>query len=284
MKIFSSIFALTFSTTLFAAACGGTSEGAPDAEGDSVSEAEAISARITPGSFKLYGQPGATPSPACDIHTKLELKASYFSTATLEEAVSGMCEIAVVPNARTYRLRLAGESCGTRIYSGSLTKAGKRTEIRITDNRGRLCRDLVEAKIIVEETRDGQTVKRYSADGAAAEQVTVTGKLVRSFGIGGENTGTSIQEGAGLTELVLDDGERNQFEDGKTARVKGRVVYLSGVETHNRRAIDVAEMLVCPSPGQIGCMPAPNVRLSSLCSGENRTWVEAHCPGVDYVD
>src|SRR5262245_50190040 len=84
-----------------------------DGDGDDVSVDEANAARVTPGSFKLYTDPNAAPNPNCDVHTKLDLAAAPHSTAKLEEAVEGSCEIAVIPNPRTYRLRLANTSCGS---------------------------------------------------------------------------------------------------------------------------------------------------------------------------
>lgn len=283
-KTFSALILLS-STAFFAVACGGADSVSEEDGVDEVSEAEAISAKITPGEFKLYAEPNAAPSPSCDPHTKLELKAARFSTASLREAVGGFCEIAVIPNPRTYRLRQTGNSCGSRTFAGSVTRAGKRSEITITDHRKRTCRDIVPAKIIVEEKRGGVTVTKYSSNApAGGDPVEVTGKLIRSFGIGGENTGASIGSPDGITELVLDAGERNQFVAGKTARVKGTITYLSGVETSNRRAIDVSEMLVCPNAGTINCMPDPRVRLSNLCAADNRTWVTANCAGVDFAD
>lgn len=44
------------------------------------------------------------------------------------------------------------------------------------------------------------------------------------------------------------------------------------------------EMLVCPDPGYVNCMPGPNVRLSNLCANDNRSWVSANCAGVSYLD
>lgn len=275
-------FVVLSSIALLAAGCGVDATGTPD-DGDGVSEADAISAKVTPGTFRLYGQPGAQPNAGCDVHTNLVLAASSYSTAHLEEVVGGMCMIAVRPDPRTYRLRLDGTSCGTRVYKGSLTQNGARSEITITDNRARTCLDAIAARIVVEETRDGRTTTKYSYDGdAAGGEVTVTGKLVHTVGIGGENTGTSIQTTTETTELVLDAGERNQFVENKTARVKGTVTYLSGVETHDRKAIDVSEMLVCPDPGWINCMPAREVR--PLCTPENRSWIEANCAGVSFAD
>lgn len=264
---------------------GGAEDG-PDSDDVTVDEANA--AKVTPGSFKLYGQPRATPNPNCDPHTKLTLEASRYSTAKLEEGLEGFCEIAVVPNPRTYRLRLASTSCGSRIYTGSVTKSGKKYAVKITDHRTRLCEDVVPAAVIVEETVPGFpgaiTTTKYSYDGAPSGQtVTLEGTLTRSFGIGGENTGTSIKTATELVELILDSGEQNQFVDGKKARAKGEIKYLSGVETRNRKALDVKELLVCPDPGYVNCMPGPNVRLSNLCAPDNRSWVEASCPGVNFT-
>ncbi len=284
---FKVVSAFVFSVSaVLAVACGGADPSADEVgDGDEVSSEEALKANVTPGTFKLYATPNATPH-GCDIHTKLDLKAATYSTASLEEVVGGMCMVAVIPNPRTYRLRLAGTSCGSKIYTGSFKKAGKRSEIKITDHRSRMCMDVMPALIVVEETQNGDTTTKYSASAAAptGQQVTVTGKLLRTFGIGGENTGTSIKEkGGAVTELILDDSERTLFVEGKTARVKGTVKNLWGVETHLRKAIDVSDLLTCPVSKYVDCMPGPNVRLSNLCSGENQSWVTANCPGVTYT-
>jgi len=259
-------------------AVGCAADASDSADGDDVTDDEVVAANVKPGDFKLYAQPHANPNPGCDVHTHLTLSKSG---AHLEEMVGGMCEIAVVPNARDYRLRAAGGECGTRIFTGGFTKSGKKHSIKITDNRARLCENVVAAAIVVEE--DGNT--KYSSDEPPTAAVTVEGDLFHSVGIGGENTGSSIRTSNGTFELVLDDGERNQFVDGRHARVTGKKTTLSGVETHNRPAIDVESMLVCPSSGTtLNCMPGPNVRLSSLCSADNRSFVQASCPGVNYVD
>jgi predicted secreted protein len=75
------------------------------------------------------------------------------------------------PVPRTYRLKLSGTDCGTNIYTGSVTRKGTRSEVTITDNRARKCRDLVRAKVIVDETQDGVTFTRYSYDGGNASTV-----------------------------------------------------------------------------------------------------------------
>jgi hypothetical protein len=285
-----SVFFLAAATASLSMACSSADAGdASDSDGDVVVESEAVAAKVTPGSFKLYSQPNATPNPGCDVHTKLDLKAEYRSTASLQEAVGGSCEIAVFPNQRTYRLRLEGTDCGSRIYAGFRKKDGESYAIKITDHRTRLCENVVPAAIIVEETVPGFpgpiTTTTYSNNApAAGAQQTLEGTLTRTFGIGGENTGASIATASGMVELILDDGERNLFVDGKKARAKGISKLLSGVETRNRKALDVQELLVCPSAGHINCMPGPNVRLSNLCASGNRSWIQANCAGVLYTD
>jgi hypothetical protein len=269
----------------FAVACSADTTDSIEGDGDDVTSDEANAARIAPGEFKLYTQAHATPNPSCDMHTKLVLSAEGGSKAHLEEALAGFCEIAVVPNPRDYKLRAAGQDCGSRIFTGSFRKNGEKHSIKIVDNRTRLCENVVAGAIEVEETTPRGTVMKYSYD-APPESATVTveGELVATMGIGGENTGVSIKTATETLELVLDSGERNQFQDGKKARVTGKKTTLSGVETHNRPAIDVESMLVCPNPGSINCMPGPNVRLSNLCAPDNRAWIQASCAGVQYLD
>jgi hypothetical protein len=171
--VISRLFCAT-ATAIVIGACGG--DGAVDSanspgDGDDVSTEDAVKANVTPGVFKLYEEAHTTPSPDCDRHTSLELKAAHQSTATFEEVLRGGCEIMVVPDRRTYRLKLAGTSCGTRVYTGSITKGGDRSEVTITDNRARTCENVVEARVVVEETRFGFTTKQYSSDTAGAERV-----------------------------------------------------------------------------------------------------------------
>lgn len=270
----------------FAVACSAeTTDSAIEGDGDDVSVDEANAARVAPGEFKLYMEPHAQPNPSCDPHTRLVLSDSGGSKAHLEEALDGFCEIAVMPNPRDYKLRAAGQDCGSRIFTGSFRKNGEKHSIKIIDNRTRLCENVVAGAIEVEETTPRGRVMKYSFDGPPPGQaVTVEGELFASVGIGGENTGASIKTATESFELVLDSGERNQFVDGKKARVTGKKTFLSGVETSNRPAIEVESMLVCPNPGSINCMPGPNVRLSNLCAPDNRAWVQASCSGVQYLD
>lgn len=283
--LFSMVMAVAAVSSLVVA-CGGNAEEADGANADDVTNDEANAAKVKAGSFKLYDQPHATPNASCDVHTKIDLTSTGGSKATVSEGLEGTCELYVMPNPRTYKLKDAGSSCGSRIFKGSVTKGGKKYSIKITDHRTRLCEDIIPALLVVEETVPGFpgaiTTTKYSYDQAPpAQTVTAEGTLTRTFGIGGENTGYSIATASGLTELVLDAGEASEFAEGKKARVKGTPTLLSGVETQNRPAIDVQEMLVCPNAGTINCMPGG--ALSPLCASDATAWVTANCPGVGFV-
>jgi hypothetical protein len=161
-------FALFAVTSLLVAGCAVDS--APDADDDAISTDEAIKAGITAGTFKLYDEARHVPNASCDVHTAIELS-SYRSGSRidLEEVVGGLCELYVAPQERFYRLRFDGTACGSRIYKGQKKINGKTRSITVTDHRTRICRDLVPAKIIVEET-DQPT--KYSFDGAPAASVS----------------------------------------------------------------------------------------------------------------
>ncbi|MCA9583812.1 MAG: hypothetical protein KC657_00465 [Myxococcales bacterium] len=279
-----SLLSLLAVSSLFAVACTASTDDAE--ETDDVSVEEALRADVSAGDFKLYSQPRHQPNPSCDVHTKLELaKTGYGSKAVLTEALDGFCEIYVQPNKRTYRLKEEGTSCGSKIYSGKRRKNGETYSIKIIDHRTRLCRDLVPARVIVEESVPGFpgaiTTTKYSFDGQpAGQELTESGTFVSVAGIGGESTGYGLQlEGGGFYELVLDPNEAALFEDGKKARVTGKLTFLSGVETRNRRAIDVTSILTCPTTRYVNCMPP--VRPGGYCSATE--WVTANCPGVDFV-
>ena len=258
-------------------------------QGDEVSAEDALRSGVKPGEFVLHHEANHTANPKCDSWVDLKLKSS--GRAELSNRLTGHCALVAMfnPDNRAYTLRQTGTSCGSKIYEGSRrvalgpAKTGL-AKIKITDHRTRLCEDLRLSILEVEETGPGfpgPITTHYFSQDNQKEEVEVTGKLVRTFGIGGENTGSSIASKEGMFELVLDDGERNQFQAGKTARVRGTKTTLSGVETHNRPAIDVSDMLVCPDPGFINCMPGPNVRLSNMCG--NVSWVTDNCPGVQFA-
>ena len=70
----------------------------------------------------------------------------------------------VVPNARSYRLKLTGTPCGSKVYTGTRTSKGVKHTVTVTDHRTRTCKDIVPARIVISE--DG--VAKYSYDAAPA--------------------------------------------------------------------------------------------------------------------
>jgi hypothetical protein len=152
------------------ASAGCAVDAAGDEDSDEVSAEEALTVRVQAGSFKLYGQPRVTPNPMCDVYTSLELHNRGGAKAALEEHVGGVCELYVAPQPREYRLRFAGTSCGSKIYKGRKKVGGEWRNLTITDHRTRTCRDLVPAKIIVQEN----SVTRYSHDAPPAPTASTT--------------------------------------------------------------------------------------------------------------
>jgi hypothetical protein len=113
------------------------------------------------------------------------------------------------------------------------------------------------------------------ADAKPSEEVE-KGTLIHTVGIGGENTGFSVKLANGsVLELVLDETARNAFVQGRVARVTGTPTTLSGVETHNRPAIKVSDLLVCPAPHTTFSMMPPVT--------DDANWMGANCPDLDIV-
>lgn len=139
------------------------------ADGDETTTEDALRAKITPGTFKLYNAPqrGLT-GRACDVFTALELAAtSSGSTAKLSNVAEGLCAVMLAPNPRSFRLRETAGSCGIKIFTGSKTQGGHRRAIKITDYRVATCA-LGASPLVVEETlADGTTNTLYSASTAA---------------------------------------------------------------------------------------------------------------------
>lgn len=272
-----------------ATACGGAASGT-----EGVTEDQTNTARIAPGTFKLYDKPRAVPYASCDVHTRLELGADASgSKAKLEEAKAGSCALFVEANPRAYDLRLAESSCGSRIYTGSTSVNGASFSVKVTDHRARVCKDVVPAAIIVEESGPApgspgpKTTTRYSTDAAGSASTvttaTVEGALQKIEGADGGGAKYGIQTADGPYELVLDDAELRGFVDGRRARVSGALTTIPGMETAEHRLIDVKSMLVCPAAGTLNCMPRLNLPVADACKKDNWQWVSASCPGVDVV-
>lgn len=114
--------------------------------------------------IKFYGTPHAKPNPGCDIHTRGTLKVNgNAGTLTLEEAVSGFCEIAVIPNTRTYQITLNSTGCGSLVYNEDSSDS----RVALVDNTKRICEDVIPALYVLKELK---IVK--SGDGHAVVELT----------------------------------------------------------------------------------------------------------------
>jgi hypothetical protein len=207
-----SFLSLGLALSFVAAGCAAdTTETEDD---DLVSTEEAIkAASLKPGTFKLYDEPRQEPSPFCDVHTVLELKNAGGARAALHEKVSGMCKLAVFPDLREYRLRLDATACGSKIYKGSKRIDGKPRSITVTDHRSRTCKDLVPAKIIIEETdRFGAKQTKYSFDGAPPAPATSTWLTIAPRQCGTNPwSGAKAAPGKEASSLQGEKGEVDNF-------------------------------------------------------------------------
>ena len=121
--------------------------------------AEEAGASLSTGTFKLYEEETGTVDPQCDIHTELTLESDRTAgglRASLRDVVAGSCRILLDPDPRDFRLELTGTSCGSKIYKATETVAGVKREIKVTDHRGRLCRDVVPAVVVEENVGGGE--------------------------------------------------------------------------------------------------------------------------------
>lgn len=115
------------------------------------------------GMFAMFNTP--TPSPGCATGTALTLDKAAVSGSILlmHEFVQGFCEIYVMPNERYAKVQSITESCGSVILKAS---RNGQEEITVTDNRTRLCEDLLPALIVMEikDLQTGATATYYSND------------------------------------------------------------------------------------------------------------------------
>lgn len=166
--MFVSKIATFASLALFAAVATGCAAAAePAASSDEALVAEGrADAFVFDGSFKLYDELTAV-DPMCDVHTILDLQAKGGKlTASLRDAVDGVCKILLDETARTYVLKLDRTDCGSMIYKGLGEVDGEQRTIEIVDHRTRICRDVVPASIVVTEgVPSAEPRTMFSSDG-----------------------------------------------------------------------------------------------------------------------
>jgi hypothetical protein len=116
-----------------------------------------------PKIFKMYRKPHAKVDSFCDVYTKLELNVNgNGGSARLSNHVAGVCEIAVQENPRSYNLVLGSTDCGTKTYRQD---DDADNAVEVTDNRGRLCENVIPALIVVKEyDQNGNESVLYSKD------------------------------------------------------------------------------------------------------------------------
>lgn len=150
------------------AGCAADASVDSDNETDAAEEALTAKTRVTPGEFRLYSDAGHVANPSCDLYTTLELKNEPSAKAVFGQGLDGFCEIAISVETRTFSIRLDSESCGSKVYVGTRGRGSKKSSVRITDHRSRVCRDIVPALVIVEATVPGFpgaiTTTQYSSD------------------------------------------------------------------------------------------------------------------------
>ncbi len=142
---------------------------------DSTTSAEAL----TSETFKLYSDVEPDPSGRCDIYTVLTLSSGRAGDvkdpfargavlrAHLFNEVVGYCKVHIDPDPRDYALLFGGNECGSTVYSASMTLDGTARDITVTDHRKRVCKDIVPARIVVEEREESGDVRTFhSFDGA----------------------------------------------------------------------------------------------------------------------
>jgi hypothetical protein len=199
---------------------------------------------IDEGAFKLYDNEDVVTEAFCDLHLLLTLKNTETgSLAVFENAVSGICEIAVNPNPRTYVLNEVKGTCGSRVFEGKLLNPakGEANSVVITDHRARFCKDLVPSSIVVEKTYAlGSIKKLFSLDNRALTLDTAEGTLTRMMAIGGESTGYGLQLNNGsLIELELSADILPSFVEDQKVEVAGTFKTVRGIETHIRQVLVV---------------------------------------------
>lgn len=178
MKFLASSLAVASFASLFAAGCAASTT---DADAD-VSTSEIRTLSVTPGKFRLFDEPNHVPNPECERFTDLELTAD--GQAHLRDGLGGRCALVALfdPNERAYSLKVTHTACGAKVYEGARRvpagpAATAMASIKITDNRTNVCKIMVPAQIVVEETSPGFpgpiTLTMYSDDRPQADREVV---------------------------------------------------------------------------------------------------------------
>ena len=99
--------------------------------------------------MKLYSKPHANPNPGCDVYTLMTLDLDA-KEVTLVNRVSGMCELYVVPNKRSYTIENVQNDSGDLTIQGTDMNTG--ATIQIADHRRSPFEVAYAALVMVEES------------------------------------------------------------------------------------------------------------------------------------
>lgn len=144
-----------------------------------------LSEASTPASFKLYSEAHVEITPSCDFYTQLNLDSSAL-IASMENKLAGTCELALLPDPRSYNLSASTDGCGAVIYKGQ----NALRSIEITDNRTNTCEIPLPALVVVTEKTVAGAHTYYSYDKQADQPVVPTAKKFFCSGVGGTDEWT----------------------------------------------------------------------------------------------
>ena len=127
----------------------------------------ATAADFATGRFTMYADPHHKVEAFCDHGTTLTLDKGALNgnTALLENFLKGACEIFVPANPRLFKIAsITDDGCGSTVMKGSYQSNRGTVEIEITDNRKRMCENVIPALIVVKEKTEQGTATYYSLD------------------------------------------------------------------------------------------------------------------------
>lgn len=216
--------------------------GAPDSSSTMASakdERDPAGISVEPGTFRMYVMPGGPLDDRCTFFTELTLANGFQApVARLVNGVTGDCDVRVDPTRRAFALNVTVDGCGTK----HLVSQG----LEILDHRHRTCKDVVRAKIILNEDNQGFLSTLYSDDRPVSVTVTRTeqGTFTVLAAIGGETSsyGLRLKDGEVIELDLATHGFAAEFAEGLRVEVTGRMVQVEGVEIPLRTVLVVTTL------------------------------------------
>lgn len=128
--------------------------------------------------FTMYKLPNKIRNVNCDVYTKLDLdiygggsinngqikEEKTIALAQLSDHVSGLCNISVPVNSRSYALELDKTECGSLHFKANSMNNHIPSDFTLVDNRNRTCDDLMLGRVVVTENTVNGPITLYSYD------------------------------------------------------------------------------------------------------------------------